>query len=141
MNPEQAIATAVREEEWFHGFYAQAAERTDIGAAQQLLLRLSQEEQMHKEKLQGLDPKKLPEQNLSDSDIAEELMLTPVNEFNSLKDIFSYAIESEQKAQKRYRALANAAEDGEAIELLSWLVGEEKKHEQLLKAEFEKLNI
>jgi rubrerythrin len=141
MNEEQALARAIGEEEWFREFYAKAAEQAEIGSAQQLLLRLAAEEQMHKEKLHGLDTSKLPDHELHDAVIAEELMLTPISEFNNLKDIFSYAIESERKAQKRYVALANTVQDKDAQKLLDWLVGEEKGHEKLLKTELSKLDI
>lgn len=133
------VDMAIREEEYFHELYARAAELAESESAKQLLLRLSKEEQAHKERLASLGTGDLVlEQDIA---VGEELALTPIDEFNSLKEIFEFAIRSEISAMERYSQLSLAVDDEQAKELFLWLVEQEQGHHDLLLNELRKMSI
>lgn len=139
------MESAIKQEEYSREFYKAAAAKTKVPSAKKLLLRLSAEEQIHKERLETMDFSKLGAKVLADRineiDVAQELMLTPVNEFKDLKAVLLFAIKKEQAAKKLYEELAYAAEDEKARHLFNVLSSEENNHEAMLAAELHKLSI
>ena len=73
--------------------------------------------------------------------VAEELMLTPINEFKNMVDTFRYAIENEIRAKNMYCSLSLSSNDESWRELFDYLATEEGKHEELLKNELKTLGI
>ncbi|MBN2422576.1 ferritin family protein [Candidatus Woesearchaeota archaeon] len=145
MNEElrQIINKAIKQEEYFYDLYTSGAEKTEVVSAKTLLLKLAREENKHKEKLEELDsenlhliPGKFESVNLD-----QELMLTPIDEFKSIKDVFDFAIKSEINANEMYRNIAENVSEDKAKKLFVFLAGEEKKHEELLNRELENLEI
>ncbi len=136
------LESAIKEEEHFIKFYKDAAEKTEVPSVKTVFLRLSQQEETHKEKLLTLDYGKLQSTVLPSIDeigTEEVLLLTPLNEFQNLKEAFDYAINAEQNAQEMYRGLAKSTTDQIAKDLFLLLADEEMKHEEVLKIEVEKL--
>jgi len=131
---------AVNEEDFFRDFYRSAAAKTGIVSSKTLLLKLSAEEKVHKEKLQAFDFRSL---NFKDDDIdlAKPLMLTPIDEFSKVKEILDFAVRSEVNARQRYAKLAKLIDDDKAKWLFNFLVVEEKRHEKLLTDEMKKLGV
>ena len=127
------MARAIREEELFEEFYEKAAMRTGNAAAKTLFLRLADEERQHKLKLMGLHI------NVEAGPIGDDLALTPLNELQTIKDVFHHAITFEKKARQKYLRFARAF--SEARELFTWLADEERKHEQLLTAELKRAGV
>ncbi|MBD3202798.1 hypothetical protein GF327_00755 [Candidatus Woesearchaeota archaeon] len=140
---KQIIELAVKEEEYFYNLYKKGAKETDIESAKRLFNRLAEEEQGHKEKLLSLDIGNLREsfKPVESIELDKELMLTPLNEIKTLKEIFKMSIQSERKANERYNFLGKSVDDIKAKRMFGFLAGEEKKHEELLKNELAKLDI
>ncbi|MBU0756629.1 MAG: ferritin family protein [Nanoarchaeota archaeon] len=142
---QQILNMAIKEEEFFKNFYLEAAEKTDVESAKALLKNLSEAEASHKERLETLDSEKLGELVIADKidaiDVAEELALTPINEFNSLKEIFEFAIKAEASAKDMYERLGESVDDETAKKLFTLLASEEEKHHDMLASELEKIGI
>lgn len=132
---------AVNEEDFFRDFYRAAAGKVTISSAKELLLRLSAEEKVHKEKLQSYDFRRVSLKEGKPIQLAQPMMLTPIDEFARVKDIFAYAIKSESLARQRYAVLAESVDDDAARWLFNALSVEEKKHEKLLKDELKQMGI
>ena len=88
----------------------------------------------------ALGEKVIPDK-ISEINVSDDLMLTPINEFKELKEIFEFAIKAEIEAQDMYMKLSESVNDDRAKKLFLMLYGEEKKHETLLKDELEKMGI
>jgi rubrerythrin len=147
MELRKIIRMAANEEDFFRDFYRAAAAKTTLLSAKTLLLRISAEEKAHKEKIQAFDFSNLYRTKGMDSkdepspDLAKPLMLTPLNEFNKIREIFDYAVRSESIARDRYSKLARIVDDDGAKWLFNFLAVEEKKHERLLTDEMRKFGV
>jgi len=132
---------AIREEEYFMGFYSAAAQKSDNESVKKLFENLSAQEEMHKKRLVGMDLNNVGviSEKIDSIDVTEDAMLTPINEFNELNQILEFAIENEIKAQQLYKSLAFALDDQEAANMLKVIADEESKHEELLKKELDNL--
>ncbi len=140
---KELINRAIEEEEFFMNFYLDASNKTDVESAKELLVKLSEQEKGHKAKLKALDIENIKTNSevTEDLGIAQELMLTPINEFNKLKDIFDFAIKCERGAGNKYEKLAEYVLDQGMKDIFNMLSDEEKKHEELLKNELERMEI
>ena len=141
----QILYMAIREEQYFLDLYKSGAKKTNIESAQRLFKRLAIEEKSHKEKLLALNIDKISKtfnpKSLDSINLDKELMLTPIDEFKNIKDIFKTAIESEINAKERYQYLQENVKEKEAKELFGLLSNEENKHEKLLKNELNNLDL
>ncbi len=130
------LENAIKEEEYFHSFYLYLAEKIENDEIKQDLRKLAEQELMHKEKLECLSFEQIGRKVIADKineiDVAEEVALTPVEEFKDLKDMFAFAIKQETIAQTTYEQLASAVDDENAKKLFLILADEEKKHRLLL---------
>jgi hypothetical protein len=110
-----------------------------------MLLTLSTQEKGHKERLEEMDIDKVRNSILPGAlealPMHDDLMLTPINEFKELKEIFDFAIKAEQGAHDMYVSLGNAVSEQNAKHVFENLADEETKHKELLMAEKEKLGI
>ena len=68
-------------------------------------------------------------------------MLTPVDEFNDLKELLKFAIRQEIKAYRKYMQLSDSINENKAKELLNTIANEELQHEKQLKDLLEELGI
>lgn len=136
---------AIAEEDYFVRLYSEAANQAEAESAKRIFLRLSEEERLHKIKLEELDVSglQLGAHFLGSSlkKLTEELMLTPITEFRGLKDVISFAISSEIRAKDMYTNLAESIDTETAAQLFRFLATEEGKHEALLRKTLETLNI
>jgi rubrerythrin len=140
---KQIMEAAIKDEEYFYQLYRRAAGNAKADSAKKLLIWLSEQEMMHKEKLQALDTSKFGGGDfadlISDIDVMEEVAITPTDSFKDEKAIFKFAIAGETTAKKVYAKLAGIVVDSGQKKLFDMLSIEEKKHEALLKAEAKKL--
>ncbi len=133
------IENAIRDEEYFHLFYKKLAELSQDEKIKEGLLRLSEQERNHKEKLESLNfeqlgTKVIPDK-ISEIDVAEEVEMAPIEEFSDLRDMYAFAIKQEALAQITYEKLREAVNDPEAKDLFQTFADEEKKHKLLLTGE------
>lgn len=134
---------AAKEEEYFREFYKDAAGKAESESAKKVLAELSGQENMHKERIESIDPDNVGEisEGIKEIQIADDLMLTPVDEFKELKGIIEYAIKFEREAQDMYQKLAESVSDDNARSLFLMLYGEEKKHEKILQGLLDDMGI
>lgn len=133
------LENAIKEEEYFHNFYANLAEKTTDEEIKESLNMLSEQELMHKERLESLKIENVIPDKIDAIDIADELGLPPIEEFLDMQTMFEFALKQEVAAKTLYRQLADAVEEPEAKRLLIILSEEESKHEQILAQELEKM--
>lgn len=140
---KQIMERAIKEEQYFHELYLKLADKVGVPSAKHLLLTLSEQEEIHKKRLESLDLENMkPISGAIESiDLGEELVLTPLNELGSIKEVFEFAIKNEIEANKRYKELAASIENPEAKNIFEMLASEEEKHESLLKEELKKLGL
>lgn len=143
MDLKRIIRTAMNEEDFFRDFYREAASRAMAPSAKALLERLSSEEKVHKEKLQSFDFRslKLHDTREEPPEFAKALMLTPVDEFQKVKEVFQFAVKTEGMTRKRYASLAKMVDDDNARWLFNLLAVEEQRHERLLAQELKRMSV
>lgn len=128
------IEHAIKEEEYAFHLYTDMAEETTVESIKRLLTNLAEQEATHKEKLQTLNLgniRMLPAV-ISRIDVAEELALTPLDEFKSLEDAFKFAVIAEIRANEMYITLGKAAESPDAKKIFTLLAEEEAQHKATL---------
>ncbi|MFP4424789.1 MAG: ferritin family protein [Candidatus Woesearchaeota archaeon] len=129
---EEIIKAATRAEEQARDMYLRAKELATTGAQEELLQRLADEEQGHKERLESMD---LQSGITHDSRIAESLSLTPLDEIADLKEILKIAMQREDTERETYIMLRDSC-GSELREIFDQLASEEKGHKELLRKEF-----
>ena len=138
---KQVIENAIKEEEYFYNFYKKSAEVAENPEIKEELLKLAEFEKLHKEKLETLNfeeigDKVVPEK-LGVIQITDEDILLPFEKFESLKQMFEFAIKQEIAARKTYEILRDSIDDEAAKEMFNKLAQDEANHEMVLT---EKLN-
>lgn len=131
------IENAIKEEEYFSEFYKKLAESANDEKVKEGLLRLSEQERIHKEKLLSLNLHVLGVVPgiITKEDVEAEVSLTPVEEFASVKDMLAFAVKQEVQAELMYKKLSASTEDEDAKKLFDMLAEEEKEHKMLLTGE------
>ncbi len=130
------LDNAIKEEQYFHEFYKALAEKANEPAVKKELLKLSEQELIHKEKLRSLNFERIGDKIIADAidefDIEEEIALNPIEEFRNIKEMLEFAIKQEVLAKVTYLKMAKTINDDEAMNIFEMLAEEEKKHELLL---------
>jgi len=133
---KQILENAIKKEEYSYQIYMRAIDMTEVDSVKTLLQKLADQELLHKEKLETLDFSKIGEKVIPEKigkiDVAEELMMTPLEEFGSLSELFKFAMKKEVEAREMYRQLAESVDDENAKNLFSMLSEEEENHRQIL---------
>jgi rubrerythrin len=140
---KEIVQEAIKEEEYFTIFYTRLAEKATDPQLKEELIRLSDFEKMHKERLEKLNFFKVNPENankITNLDVSKDLGLPKIDEFLNMESMFEFAIQQEINAQKKYSQLAEIIEDQETKQTFITLAQEEKGHEQLLKDKLSKLN-
>jgi len=131
------LESAIKEEEYAYQLYTAAMGKTSTDSVRKALKELAEQEKMHKEKLETLDAGKLGKfvtpDRIEKIDIADELLLTPIDEFNDLKQVFQFAIKKEIETREMYQDMANSVGDDNVKKLLNTLASEEARHEAMLR--------
>ena len=121
------LENAIREEDYFCKFYKALAERVDNEDMKISLLKLSEFEMLHKEKLQMMNFGDLNVDILGP--VEEELI--DFDKFDTVPEMFEFAIEQEIKTKNLYSDLSAVA-SGPAKELLMRMSDDEALHHQIL---------
>lgn len=105
---------------------------------QNIFKRLAVIEKGHADKLSKMFKEKFPGESLNVN--PDELpAYSNKHDLSDAKSVFLFAIEEEQKAQKKYQELAELETDSNIKEFLRALAEEESKHADLLEKEIEKM--
>ena len=141
MEFQKAIDAAIMQEESSYKLYSRGAKLRTFISAKRLLKRLAEEELKHKKLLSGINLKTfaISKSTFTSMHLEEELMLTPTNELNEVKDIFELAIRKEMQAHKQYAAMARVIPFGRMKTFFENLSHEEAKHKKLVTIEYKKL--
>ncbi|MBS3112824.1 hypothetical protein J4418_01965 [Candidatus Woesearchaeota archaeon] len=130
------LENAIEEEEYFSRLYKELASLQTNLLIKKKLLELSNQEKMHKEKLESLDFVKLGAKVipgvLDSIKINTDVSNTPKAEFYNIELMFKFAITQEALAKTSYKKLAEAFDDKSAKNLFLTLFKEEEMHEHLL---------
>jgi len=132
---KQILENAIRDEAYFHEFYKRLALFAKDKKVSQELLKLSEQEKLHKEKLESLSFEKIGENIIPekvDELAIEEASLAPIEDFKSVNDMLVFAIKQEILARTAYMQLAKATTDAKVGLLFTKLANEEKTHELIL---------
>ncbi|MBN1503094.1 ferritin family protein [Candidatus Woesearchaeota archaeon] len=136
---------AIKFEEYSAQLYMSAVEKTKVESVKRILKQLAGQELVHKQKLETLDYTTLGAKVIADKieaiDVKDELMLTPLNEFGSLKEVFTFASKLEVDSRDMYQQLSNSVKEKKAKKLFSWLANEEEKHNTILRETIESLGL
>lgn len=96
---------------------------------------LAKEEEGHKKKLEGFDPKKIERMKLKEAKglgIAEMVEDVPFSSDMSYADLLRMAIKSEEKSEHLYTSTAKSVTDPQLKKLLMILAQEETNHKKRL---------
>jgi rubrerythrin len=133
---KQILESAIKKEEYSYQIYMRAIEMTEVDSVKTLLQKLADQELLHKEKLETLDFNKIGARvipgKIGKIDIAEELMMAPLEEFGSLSELFKFAMKKEVEAREMYKQLAESVDDENVKKLFGMLSEEEENHRQIL---------
>ena len=131
---EEVLRFAIRKEADAEAFYRMAADRSNPGV-KKAFEELARQEEGHKKRLEGFDPKKIEKINLKDTEglgIAEWVEDVPFSSDMSYADLLRMAIKNEEKSEHLYVSTAQSVEDPQLKKLLLILGGEETKHKKRL---------
>jgi rubrerythrin len=140
---ETSLYHAIHSEIQAREYYKQVAERVRNQAAKQRLLKLSAEEDKHREKLEKRYNK------LHDKEFQFDANLNVSPSFTFIeRDVFSQAeamevvsvaIKAENEAIDVYTAELERVSEKEDIKLLKWLIRFETSHKRKLQKEYDRL--
>jgi len=130
MDIKTILENAIKEEEYFFHFYYELSLLHE-GKIKEGLLKLSEMELDHKQKLETISIDGVYADKIDLIDVADLVLLKPLNSFKDVNGMLGFAIKQEIAAKELYKDLAEVF-DGEAKELFLRLSSEEEKHEEFL---------
>lgn len=135
------IGQAILGEEESYKLYMHWYKQTKHESAKRMCERLAKEELKHKALLRGLDTEKLEGEfsgNQKGIKLAESLVMTPLDEYPVVEELFKLAIKKEEQAHDRYLEIAGDLKSGRVRDLFERLASEEKDHRTLIEDEYKK---
>lgn len=139
-NFKEVITFAIRKEAEAYNLYKTFSQLTKTPGLSQLFEELAQEEQRHRQILEGVDQKDVSEYKLKTipdlkiGDFVEEEEFSPDMDYPSA---LRFAIKREEHAFGLYTHMAGGADDPELKKLFSALAQEEAKHKLRLETEYD----
>jgi rubrerythrin len=137
---DEILRFAIRKEADAAAFYQMAADRSNPGV-KKAFQELAKEEEGHKKKLEGFDPRKIEEievketKGLGLSEIMEDV---PYSSDMSYADLLRMAIKNEEKSQQLYTSTAKMVKEPTMKKLLLVLAQEESRHKEKLEKIYDK---
>jgi rubrerythrin len=139
-NFNEVVTFAIRKEAEAYNLYITYSQKVKDPGAKVMFSELAQEEQKHREILQGVEKKdvteykleKIPDMKLSE--FFDDQKFSPDLDFSSALRL---AIKREEQAFKMYDHLAQGTEDAELKKLFSVLAQEESKHKLRLEDQYD----
>ncbi len=131
---DEIMRFAIRKEADAAAFYRMAADRSDPGV-RKTFGELAKEEEGHKKKLEGFDPKKIEQMELKetqDMGMSEVMEDIPYSSDMSYADILRFAIKNEEKSHRLYASTAKLVTESSLKKLLLVLAQEESIHKERL---------
>ena len=131
---EEVLIFAIRKEADAAAFYHMAADRSNPGV-KKTYEELAKEEEGHKKKLEGFDPKKIEKIRIKETKglgIAEMVEDVPFSSDMSYADLLRMAIKNEEKSEHLYTSAAKSVADPQLKKLLTILAQEETHHKERL---------
>ena len=137
---DEILRFAIRKEADAAAFYRMAADRSTPGV-KKTFEELAKEEDGHKKKLEGFDPKKIDKMALKETKglgLSEMMEDVPYSSDMSYADLLRMAIKNEEKSQKLYTSTAKMVKDPAVGKLLLVLAQEESTHKEKLEKIYDK---
>jgi rubrerythrin len=131
---EEILRFAIRKEADAAAFYRMAADRSNPGV-KKTFEELAKEEEGHKKKLEGFDPKKIEKIKLKETKglgIAEVVEDVPFTSDMSYADLLRMAIKNEERSEHLYASTAKSVVDPQLKKVLMVLSNEETTHKTRL---------
>lgn len=131
---EEILRFAIRKEADAAAFYRMAADRSNPGV-KKTFNELAEEEEGHKKRLEGFDPKKIEQVDIKEMrglGISETLEDVPYSSDMSYADLLRMAIKAEEKSQRLYTSTAQLVTEPKFNKLLLILAREESTHKERL---------
>ena len=137
---DEILRFAIRKEADAAAFYRMAADRSNPGV-KKTFEELAKEEDGHKKKLEGFDPKKIDKMELKETKglgLSEMMEDVPFSSDMSYADLMRMAIKNEEKSQQLYNSTAKLVKEPQLKKLLLVLAQEESTHKEKLDKIYDK---
>ena len=137
---DEILRFAIRKEADAAAFYRMAADRSNPGV-KKAFQELAKEEEGHKKKLEGFDPKKIEKMEVKDTKglgLSEMMEDVPYSSEMSYADLLRMAIKNEEKSQQLYASTAKLVKEADLKKLLLILAQEESTHKEKLEKIYDK---
>ena len=137
---DEIMRFAIRKEADAAAFYRMAADRSNPGI-KKAFEELVKEEEGHKKRLEGFDPKKIEQMKLKEtkglglSEMMEDVSYAPDMNYS---DLLRMAIKNEEKSQKLYASTSQLVTEPMLKKLLLILAQEESTHKERLEKIYDK---
>ena len=137
---DEILRFAIRKEADAAAFYRMAADRSNPGV-KKAFQELAKEEEGHKKKLGGFDPKKIEKMEVKETrglGLSEMMEDVPYSSEMSYADLLRMAIKNEEKSQQLYASTAKLVKEADLKKLLLILAQEESTHKEKLEKIYDK---
>ncbi len=137
---DEILRFAIRKEADAAAFYQMAADRSNPGI-RKAFQELAKEEEGHKKKLEGFDPKKVEKMEVKETrglGLSEMMEDVPYSSDMSYADLLRMAIKNEEKSQQLYASTAKLVKEASLKKLLLVLAQEESTHKEKLEKIYDK---
>jgi rubrerythrin len=137
---DEILRFAIRKEADAAAFYRMAADRSNPGV-KKAFQELAKEEDGHKKKLEGFDPKKIEKMEVKETKglgLSEIMEDVPYSPDMSYADLLRMAIKNEEKSQRLYTSTAKMVTEPKLNKLLLVLAQEESTHKEKLEKIYDK---
>src|SRR5512139_1206786 len=137
---DEILRFAIRKEADAAAFYQMAAGRSNPGV-RKAFQELAKEEEGHKKKLEGFDPKKIEKMEVKETrglGLSEMMEDVPYSSEMSYADLLRMAIKNEEKSQQLYASTAKLVKEANLKKLLLILAQEESTHKETLEKIYDK---
>jgi len=137
---DEILRFAIRKEADAAAFYRMAADRSNPGVTK-AFQELAKEEEGHKKKLEGFDPKKIEKMEVKETrglGLSEMMEDVPYSSEMSYADLLRMAIKNEEKSQQLYASTAKLVKEADLKKLLLILAQEESTHKEKLEKIYDK---
>jgi rubrerythrin len=137
---DEILRFAIRKEADAAAFYQMAADRSNPGV-KKAFQELAKEEEGHKKKLEGFDPRKIEEMEVKETKglgLSEIMEDVPYSSDMSYADLLRMAIKNEEKSQQLYTSTAKMVKEPTMKKLLLVLAQEESRHKEKLEKIYDK---
>jgi rubrerythrin len=137
---DEILRFAIRKEADAAAFYRMAADRSNPGV-NKAFQELAKEEDGHRRKLEGFDPKKVEKMEVKETKglgLSEMMEDVPYSSDMSYADLLRMAIKNEEKSQSLYASTAKMVKEPNLKKLLLVLAQEESTHKEKLEKIYDK---